>query len=175
VFPASTYLAINTIKLSQPHIIDGILSDLGMAPITTKSKPTPAVTLVKLNRDLDGDPFNENWSYRSVIGKLNFLKKSTRLDLSHAAHQCARFAADPKQSHAAAVKRIGRHLVDTRDKGIILDPRKHSFNCWVDASFVGDWNRVTADVNPSVAESRTGCILACGGCPIVWASKIQRK
>jgi len=110
-----------------------------------------------------------------VIGKLNFLEKSTRLDLSYAVHQCARFAADPKQSHGAAVKRIGRYLVGTRDKGIILDPRAHSFDCWVDASFVGDWNRVTADIDPSVAKSRTGYILAYGGCPIVWASKIQKE
>ena len=75
-----------------------------------------------------------------MIGKLNFLVKSKRLDLSYAVHQCARFAADPKQSHGAAVKRIGRHLASSRGKGIVLDPRPHSFDCWVDASFVGDWD-----------------------------------
>jgi len=65
--------------------------------------------------------------------------------------------------------------METRDKGIILDPKDHSFDCWVDASFVGDWNRVTADVNPSVAKSRSGYILAYGGCPLVWSSKVQRE
>jgi len=76
----------------------------------------------------------------NVIGKLNFLEKSTRLDLSYAVQQCARFAVDPKASHAAAVKRIARYLVGTKDKGIALDPHSHLFDCWVDASFVGDWN-----------------------------------
>ena len=163
-----------TIKLSQPHMIDDILKDLGMEA-GTKSKPTPASTTVKLTRDIDGKAYDEKWNYRSVIGKLNFLEKSTRLDLSYSVHQCARFSSDPKESHAKAVKRIGRYLMETRDKGIILDPKDHSFDCWVDASFVGDWNRVTADVDPSVAKSRSGYILAYGGCPLVWSSKVQRE
>jgi len=47
-----------TIKLSQPHMIDGILSDLGMSQSTTKKKMTPASTAVKLNRDVDGHAFD---------------------------------------------------------------------------------------------------------------------
>ena len=163
-----------TIKLSQPHMIDQILKDLGIEE-GTKSKPAPAATSAKLHRDIDGEPFAEDWHCRSVIGKLNFLEKSTRLDLSHAVHQCARFSAEPKTSHAAAVKKIGRHLVTTREKGIMLDPKQHSFHCWVDANFVGDWNRVTADVDPSVTKSRSGYVIACGGCPVVWSSKIQKE
>lgn len=103
-----------------------------------------------------------------MIGKLNFLEKSTRLDLSYAAHQHARFSAEPKASHAAAVKRIGRHLIATKDKGIILDPKQHSFDCWVDANLVEDWNQVTADVDPSLAKSCTGFVIAYRGCPVVW-------
>ena len=71
--------------------------------------------------------------YRSVIGKLNFLEKSTRGDISYPVHQCARFASDPRESHAEAVKRIGRYLMGTKDKGVILDPKVNSFECYVDA------------------------------------------
>jgi len=163
-----------TIKLSQPHLINQIIADLGFNE-RTGTKDTPASKSVKLNRDLHGAPFTEEWNYRSVIGKLNFLEKSTRCDLSYSVHQCARFSADPRQSHATAVKRIVKYLILTRDKGIILNPQKHSFDCWVDADFVGNWDRVNADVDPSTARSRSGFVIMYGGCPLVWASKLQRE
>lgn len=125
-----TKLANGLIKLSQPHLIQQILDDLGMGE-KTKSQSTPAVASLKLGRDVNGKQSDDNWHYRSVVGKLNFLEKSTRVDIAYAVHQCARFAADPKESHGAALKRIGRYLAGTRDKGLILRPRNHSFECVV--------------------------------------------
>jgi hypothetical protein len=162
------------IKLSQPHLIQQILNDLNMNE-ATKHQKTPAASSVKLNRDLHSPPYKDEWHFRSVVGKLNFLEKSTRVDIAYAVHQCARFAADPKESHAIALKRIGRYLAGTKDKGIILNPRSHSFECYVDADFVGNWDRVNADVDPSTAKSRTGYTILYGGCPMVWASKLQRE
>jgi hypothetical protein len=168
------YLPNGTIKLSQPHLIQQILDDLGFNE-RTGTKPTPAASTVRLHRDVHGAPFDKAWHYRSVIGKLNFVEKSTRLDLAYSVHQCARFSADPKDSHAKAVKRIGKYLLATKDKGLILNPREHSFDCWVDADFVGNWNRVNADVDPSTAKSRTGYVITYAACPIVWASKLQTE
>jgi hypothetical protein len=162
------------IKLSQPHLIQQILDDLGMNH-ATKSQPTPAAASVKLSRDPNGLPMQEDWQYSSVVGKMNFLEKSTRVDIAYSVHQCARFAADPKESHAAALKRIGRYLAGTKDKGLILNPRDHSFECYVDADFCGNWDRVNADVDPSTAKSRTGYVITYGGCPMVWASKLQKE
>ncbi len=34
-----------------------------------------------------------------MIGKLNYLEKGTRSDISYIVHQCARFTDDPKESH----------------------------------------------------------------------------
>ena len=77
------------------------------------------------------------FNYCSVIGKLNFLEKSTRPDIAYAVHQCACFLADPRQSHADAVKCIGRYLKGTPHKGITLCPNtQQSFQCWVDADFM---------------------------------------
>ena len=162
------------IKLSQPHLIQQIVDDLGMKA-NTKPQRTPAAPTARLHRDINGAPYCEDWHYRSVVGKMNFLEKSTRLDIAYAVHQCARFAADPKESHAAALKKIGRYLVGTKDKGIVLYPTRHSFDCFVDADFVGNWDRVNADVDPSTAKSRTGYVVMYGGCPVVWASKLQRE
>ncbi|MEL6804414.1 MAG: hypothetical protein AAFO91_11625, partial [Bacteroidota bacterium] len=77
--------------------------------------------------------------YRRVIGKLNFLEKSTRPDLAYAVHQCARFSVNPREVHADAVRHIGRYLIQTRDKGLILNPTTDSFDCYVDADFAGLW------------------------------------
>jgi hypothetical protein len=162
------------IKLSQPHLIQQVIDDLGFND-RTSTKPTPAASTIKLHRDMHGNGFQEIWSYRSVIGKLNFIEKSTRPDISYAVHQCARFASDPKVSHAHAVKRIVKYLIGTKDKGIILNPRDHSFDCWVDADFVGNWDRVYADVDPATAKSRTGFVVTYAGCPITWASKLQTE
>ena len=128
---------------------------------------------MKLSRDLYGQEINEDWHYRSIIGKLNFVEKSTHPEIAYAVHQCARFSSDPKVSHANAIKRIVKYLIGTIDKGIILNPKDHSFDCWVDADFVGNWDRVNADVDPSTAKSRTGYIITYAGCPITWASKLQ--
>ena len=73
-----------TIKLSQPHLIlvQQIIDDMKFKR-NTKARSTPAATTVKLGRDLEGVPFDEDWDYRSIIGILNFLEKSTRCDLSY--------------------------------------------------------------------------------------------
>ena len=162
-----------TIKLSQPHLIQQIIDDMKFKP-NTKARSTPAATTVKLGRDLEGVPFNEDWDYRSIIGKLNFLEKSTRCDLSYSVHVAARYASDPKKSHADALKRIVRYLIGTKDKGLILHPHGHTFDCFVDASFA-DFDPETAAFDPSTSKSRTGYQVLYGGCPMVWASKLQRE
>jgi hypothetical protein len=45
----------------------------------------------------------------------------------------------------------------------------------VDADFVGNWQRLHADTDPGKAKSRTGYVIMYGGCPVVWASKLQRE
>jgi Reverse transcriptase (RNA-dependent DNA polymerase) len=136
------------IKLYQPHMIKQILSDLGFNECT-KGKPTPAAITTRLDRDIFSDHFAEEWNYRSIVGKLNFLEKSTRPDIAYAVHQCARFAGDPRKSHAQAIKRIGKYLVDTCKDGIVLNPKAHSFDCWVDADFVGNYSKLYSDVDPA--------------------------
>ena len=82
------------IKLAQPYLIAQILEDLSFQK-DTKGSSTPANSSTILERDLDRDRMNGDFDYRSIIGKLNFLEKSTRPDIAFAVHQCARFSADP--------------------------------------------------------------------------------
>jgi hypothetical protein len=155
-------------------LIQSVLDDLNFNE-RTGTKNRPASSSVKLNCDIHGKEFNEDWSYQSVIGKLNFIEKSTRPDIMYTVHQCAHFSMDPKDLHATAVKRIGKYLLATKDKGMILNPKNHSFDCWVDADFVGNCDRVYADVDPGTAKSRAGFIITYGECPIVWGSKLMQE
>jgi histone deacetylase 1/2 len=179
----SDYLGIKVSKLfdgrlsfTQPQLIASIISDCGLDKPNAKPRKTPALSSRILRRDEDGEPWlDQKWKYRSVIGKLNFLEKSTRPDIAYAVHQCARFTANPKLSHAEAVKNIVRYLKGTSNLGILLNPREQSLECYADASFGGEWNRATAGSDPSTAKSRTGYLITYCGCPVTWASKLQNE
>ena len=134
-----------SVKLSQPHLIDQILKDLRMQGPEVKTKSTPAASTKILSKQQDLPPFDRSFHYRSVIGRLNYLEKCTRPDISYAAHQCARFTEDPRQVHGKAVRWIARYLKGTRDEGIIIHPTNESeLEVYVDADFVGNWKRSEA-------------------------------
>ena len=127
-----------------------------------------------LQPDPNGEPFDQPWSYRSIIGKLNFLEKSTRPDLAYAVHQCARFTADPRKSHGEAVKRIVRYLIGTADKGFLLSPNEHSFECWADADYAGNWCRDFAMEDIGTARSRSGYLITYAGCLMRLRSALRK-
>ncbi len=104
-----------------------------------KPKRAPLKANTILRHDSHLLPHCVKWDYRSVIGKLNFLEKSTRPDISFAVHQCAWFSIDLRISHTEAVMQIGLYLLGTRDKGYIMSPKEHSLDCWVDSDFAGNW------------------------------------
>jgi len=162
-----------SISMSQPGLIESVLADLNLLQDQTKHKDTPSVGI--LYPDRDGIQRQDSWNYRSVIGKLNYIAQNTRPDISFAVHQCARYSAAPTALHELAVKRIGRYLLATRDKGLILHPT-HDFklDMFVDADFAGMWHREYSELR-ECALSRTGYIITYCGCPIHWASKLQSE
>ena len=85
-----------SIHLSQPQLIDSIIKDLYLQP-GSNPKSTPAVTSTLLHKDTDGPDMQPEFHYRSVIGKLNFLEKSTRPDISISVDECARFRNHPRK------------------------------------------------------------------------------
>ena len=103
-----------SILLTQPQLIDSIIKDLHLQT-SSNSKKAPSMMTSLLHKDANGPAMTPDFHYRSVIGKLNFLEKSTRPDISISVHQCARFSENPKRSHTETVKRIGRYLLSSRD------------------------------------------------------------
>ena len=103
---------------------------------------------------------DEDFHYRGVIGKLNFLEQSTRIDISYTVHQCSHFSDHLKKFHASAAKNIGHFLKGTRDKALILKPDKlSSFECSVDSDIVGNWRPHDAPHDSMTSKSRAGWVI----------------
>jgi hypothetical protein len=108
-----------SINMTQKGLINKIIETAGM----TDCNPnwTPAST-APLGVDPHGEPVDEIWNYRSIMGMLLHLTTNTRPNLSFAVSQAARLSHNPKKSHATAVKTIIRCLSRTSDKGMIVRP-----------------------------------------------------
>ncbi len=156
----------------QSGLVKSVLAGLNLLQ-DSKTKETPSVGI--LYPDRDGIQHQDTWNYRSVIGKLNYIAQNTRPDISFAVHQCARYSANPTTLHELVVKRIGRYLLATKDKGLILRPT-HAFklDMFVGADFTCMWHREYSDLR-ECALSRSGYIITYCGCPIHWASKLQSE
>ena len=76
-----------TVELTQPKLIERILSVLNVQP-STKTKRTPGRAGHVLRKCEDAEPHKADWEYRSVIGKMNYLEKSTRPETANTVHQC---------------------------------------------------------------------------------------
>jgi hypothetical protein len=164
-----------SINLTQPHLIDQILDDLRLNDDNVAEKTIPATSSKLLSRHSDSDPFDNSFNYRSVIGKLNYLEKSTRSDIAYITHQLARFSADPKKEHGQALRWLGRYLKATRTKGTILriDESK-DMEVYVDADFSGNWDQKESQ-DRDTARSRHGYIIMYAGCAVLWKSQMQTE
>ena len=85
-------------------MIDQIIKDVRLEGDEVKIMNTPTASTKLISRHTDSPDFDESFHYRSVIGKLNFLEKSTRPDISYTVHQCARFTERPKREHEKAIR-----------------------------------------------------------------------
>jgi hypothetical protein len=94
-------------KQSQPHLIQRIIQGVNLTD--SRLHDAPAEPGKPLSKDSDGKWRTYSWSYRSIIGMLNYLC-GTWPDILFSVHQCAWFCSDPKLSHEKAVKCIVRYL-----------------------------------------------------------------
>ncbi len=66
---------------------------------------------------LEKPPFLLNFCYRSVIGELNYLAQTMRLDILYATHQLGKYSSNPREPHGEAVLHLICYLKKTRDLG----------------------------------------------------------
>ena len=138
-------------------------------------KPTPAASTKILQRPEGwGGPFNQRFNYRKVVGKLNFLEKSSRPDIAYASRQCARFSNNSFHVHADALVHLARYLRDTKDKGIIICPDKEKcLDIHADTDFSGNWSRENTDEDSLTTKSITRVLITFANCPVLYMTKLQ--
>ena len=159
-----------SIMMTQEGLIQKIIEATGMEECNPNLTPT---TREALGINPEGEPMEDSWNYRSIIGMMLYLTTNTRPDISYAVSQVARFSHCPKKSHASAVKTIIRYLAGTKDKGVIYKrPDELILDCFVDADFSGLYGREPSESSTS-AKSRTGYIISIGGCYIMSKSQLQ--
>lgn len=164
---------VEEITLLQTGLIDRIINDLGLTKSTNGVK-TPAIC-DPLPKDSEGEPFDADFNYASIVGMCLYLCNNSRPDITFAVNQCSRYNHFPKRIHAEALKRIGRYLISTRDKGLILRTSNSlHIDCYVDADFAGLYSHENID-DPASVRSRTGYVINVGGCPIIWKSTLQKE
>lgn len=83
---------------------------------SASSVRTPISPNVKLTVDLLGKSVDPSL-YRSMIGSLLYLTAS-RPDISYSVGVCARYHANPKESHMTALKRIIKYVKTTAEFGV---------------------------------------------------------
>ena len=70
---------------------------------------------------------------------------------------------------------IGRYLLGTRNKGLIITPTQDlNIDAYPDADFAGLYN-YKEHSNPVCVRSRTGYIITVAGCPVFWKSQLQTE
>ena len=68
------------------------------------------------------------------------------------------------------------YLKKTHLLGLKFVPdQSQGFKCYCDAAFSGNWNRESAQVDPSTSKSRSCWVVFCTKCPIIWTSKLQSQ
>ena len=160
----------NEYRLTQRGLIDKVVAATGLQNCRPNLLPCSQQAL---GSDPEGPPMSDPWSYPSVVGMLLYLSCNSRPDIAFAVSQVCRFNANPKQSHASAVKTIVRYLHGTRDEGMIIRPTgKLSLDLYVDADFCSLHGQEDAR-DPNSARSRTGYIIMLSNCPLVWKSQLQ--
>ncbi|KAJ9542059.1 LOW QUALITY PROTEIN: hypothetical protein OSB04_028565 [Centaurea solstitialis] len=124
---------------------------------------TPMAPPQSLDKDSKGKPVDVTL-YRGMIGSLLYLTAS-RPDIMYSTCLCARYQAEPKESHLTAVKRIFRYLKGTPNLGLWYSKDSgFDLTAYSDSDFAG------CKID---RKSTTGGCHLLGGKLVSWTSKKQ--
>ena len=122
------------IFINQVKYVKDLLKKYGLE--RCKKISTPMATSTKLDTDEAGKVVDQK-IYRGMIGFLLYLT-ANRPDIQFSVCLCARFQANPKESHLIAVKRIFKYLSEMVNVGLWY-PRSCEFtlHAFSDADYAG--------------------------------------
>ncbi|KAJ1700212.1 hypothetical protein LUZ63_008724 [Rhynchospora breviuscula] len=149
------------IFISQTKYAKELIKKFGVED--SKSLDTPMSKSANIDADEKGKPMDITL-YRGIIGSLLYLTAS-RPDIMYAVCLCARYQANPKESHHKAVKRILRYVKGTQNLGLWHGKQTElDLVGYTDADFAGD--RMDR-------KSTSGTCQFLGGSLVSWSSRKQ--
>ncbi|GKA37349.1 retrovirus-related pol polyprotein from transposon TNT 1-94 [Tanacetum coccineum] len=160
-FPNQIKQSERGILMNQENYIKDLLKKYD---INGSSVKTPTVPPNKLGPDLNGKDVNET-KYKGMIGSLMYLTTS-RHDIQFSNCLCARYQANPKESHLIVVKRIFKYLKGTPSLGLWY-PKCSGFDLkgYSDSDYAGcNMDR----------KSTSGAGQLLGGKLVCWSAKKQQ-
>jgi len=119
--------------------------------------------LQKAELDYKATKEDVKW-YQRAVGSLMYAMLGTRPDIAYAVSVVSRFAANPDQSHKAAVTRILRYLRKTVNYVLVFKGTLSDLAGYTDADWAGDL---------STRRSTSGFIFSVGSAVISWSLKLQ--
>ena len=108
-----------SMMMTQEGVIDRIIESMGLDVDHRTPKSTPCIK-APLTKDLDGDPCSESFTYASIVGMMLYLARHSCLEINYSVIQVSRSKFCPKISHESGLKLIGRNLLGTSNKGLVI-------------------------------------------------------
>lgn len=153
-----------TLKISQPHYINQILSTYNAERI--KPAPTPYLPDKLSKRKEEETELNQRiHPYQNLVGHLRYLADSTRPDLSHIVGLLGRYTKSPCIRHWKAALRTLAYIKGTSQFGITYG-KPAPLEAYSDSDYASC---------PDTYRSTTGYIITWNQGPIAWQSKRQRR
>jgi hypothetical protein len=108
-------------RFTQPVLVQSFEDEFDLSK--TKESDTPAIpgSVLMETEDLKVDQ-DEHYTYRKGVGKLIHLTKYSRPEISNAVRELSRFGGKPTPCHMKALKRVLKHCIKYKERGLLLKP-----------------------------------------------------
>ena len=162
------FLPEQSISIDQEAFIDEMAEEFGMSkckPVPTPQVPKQYLEKASSSNDADGVRClnaEEHKLYRKLVGKMLYLNRATRPDISNAVRELSRFVSQPNQDHWQAAKRLLRYVIGSKRYKLTLGGQPVLYP-YADA----DW------ANSSNRRSISGMAIKLGRGLVSWKSKMQ--
>ena len=153
------------IKINQNKYTSSLLQRFEKETVVPVSSPVElGINLEKATEEQDKKLIQ---TYQQQVGSLIYLAINTRPDIAYAVNRCARFMANPNQSHFRALERVWKYLNKYPNLGLYYDCSKISQNIlgYTDADWGGD---------TITRKSTSGYIFLLNNNIISWSSMQQK-
>ena len=110
------------VGIGQPVYTHNLLQKFGME--NAKPVKTTVDTCTKLVKATEDEEIFDQKLYQSAVESLLYLSAGTRLDITYAVNNVAKFSSHPNIQHWTGVKRIMRYLKGTTNIGLLYSKQE---------------------------------------------------